>query len=602
MSTASLPATRASRSRDAVGFAFERSRSGRRRWAIALAAAFVGSVAVAGVGGELVNTRGWSNVARFWRAAVRPEMGSDFLALAARSAATTLGFAILGTGLSVLIGVTGAPVLAARFWETDGVRRPVARFGAASARALTRLAGILPRSVTEIVWALLLAQVFGPAPLVAVLAIGIPFGAVTASVFADTIDESDARPFRHLREHGSGRLAALAIGVWPLVRADLISYAAYRFECGIRAAAVLGIVGAGGLGYQIDLSFQTLRYGEMWTMIWTLVAVAAVADTASSGIRRRQRGTAARCGDVRLGPGPGEPRSGGRHAEPPAGQEAPEAAMAAGVPSRSALSLRSTPLALFAGALAVAAWWWVDLDPGIVAEPRRRSLLVRLGDDLFPPRLGPEGWWGLARACVDTLAMSILAIALSVAVGIVFAVIAARPARDALGRSMSPAAAVAWACRLATRFVALVARTVPPPVWVFLSVLVLYPGPWPGIVALGFYNAGVMSRLFAETLEDAEQRPAEALRASGAGPLQVFAYAMLPMVAPRLVALSIYRWEVIMRETVIVGVVGAAGLGRLIKDDLVARDFGALTTALLALVALTTGASLFGSRVRASLR
>jgi phosphonate transport system permease protein len=111
-----------------------------------------------------------------------------------------------------------------------------------------------------------------------------------------------------------------------------------------------------------------------------------------------------------------------------------------------------------------------------------------------------------------------------------------------------------------------------------------------------------MARLFAESMEDLHPGATEALTTLGATRAQQMAYAVLPELTPRLVALSVYRWEVIMRETVVVGVAGSAGLGRLIKDDLVARDFASLTTSMLALTVLTTAAATIGSQARARLR
>ena len=132
----------------------------------------------------------------------------------------------------------------------------------------------------------------------------------------------------------------------------------------------------------------------------------------------------------------------------------------------------------------------------------------------------------------------------------------------------------------------LLARAVPPPVWAFLAALVLFPGIWPGVVALGLYNAGVLGRLYAETLEEEDPRPREAIEVTGAGRVESLLYGSLPVGASRLISLGLYRWEVTVRETIAVGVVGAAGLGRLIDSDLAARDFAAVTAAAIAFVVL----------------
>jgi phosphonate transport system permease protein len=127
--------------------------------------------------------------------------------------------------------------VAARFWWRG--RAPWV-----AVRALLAI----PRGMHEVVWGLLLLAVVGLDPVVAVLAIGLPYGAVTAKVVSEILDEADPRPWASLRAAGAGRLAATLYGRLPLARRDLISYAFYRLECAIRSAAILGIVGAGGSG------------------------------------------------------------------------------------------------------------------------------------------------------------------------------------------------------------------------------------------------------------------------------------------------------------------------------------------------------------------
>ena len=138
--------------------------------------------------------------------------------------------------------------------------------------------------------------------------------------------------------------------------------------------------------------------------------------------------------------------------------------------------------------------------------------------------------------------------------------------------------------------------------WAFLAVLVLFPGLWPGAVGLGIYNLGVLGRLFADVFEDRDTAATDQLLVTGAGPTTAFVYGALPTVAGRMVALALYRWEVIVRETVVVGVVGAGGLGQLINDHLVARDFSAVSGAVLALIGLTVIVDSLGSRLRHQLR
>ena len=89
-------------------------------------------------------------------------------------------------------------------------------------------------------------------------------------VFSEIIDETNHEPLHALLNSGIPPSKAFLYGVLPLTFADMLSYGFYRFECAIRAAAVLGIVGVGGLGYQIFLSLQTLKFPQIWTLLFAL--------------------------------------------------------------------------------------------------------------------------------------------------------------------------------------------------------------------------------------------------------------------------------------------------------------------------------------------
>lgn len=509
----------------------------RRRIAVVGAVAVAWAATEAGLGGGVVNPGGWSSFARFWSAVTDPELGAEFIRLTLDAAIVTMSFALLGTALAIGIGAIGA-LATSELLSGGGARWQLAKAFAVG-----------PRAVHEILWALLLIQVFGFDPLVAVFAIGIPFGAVTAKVFAETIDEADPRMYRTLRASGAGKLPALFYGVLPNVAGELISFVFYRLECAIRSAAVLGVIGAGGLGFQLDLSFETLRYGEIWTLIAALMILSGLADGWSSAVRRAKGGRTAQTSGIG------------------------------------------------AALLLVVAWIAADIDITNLWSARSRRLAGELAIDLLPPRLGPGGWGELLGASRDTVAMSILALAIAGVGGLVAGVTVARPSQATARPSRRGALS-----RAIGRLFLLLCRAVPAPIWAFLFVLVLFPGAWPGAVGLGVYNLGVLGRLYAETIEDRDTHPTDALVLSGASPIQAFLYASLPVAAPRLVSLTLYRWEVIARETVVVGVVGAGGLGQLINEHVAARDLAAVAGAIAALIAVSLAIDSVSSAVRRRLR
>lgn len=504
----------------------------RQRVVVLTVASLAFSVSRAGLA-DVVNIDGWSSFARFWTTVVRPETSAEFLRLTWDAALQTLAFAVLGSALALLIGAAGALVLSQRMG------------GSAWRRRCVSVVAALPRAVHEILIGLLLVQVFGFDPIVAVLAIGIPFGAVTAKVFADAIDDADQAAFNSLRASGASRFGAVMYGIGPQVRTELVGYGFYRLECAIRSAAVLGIAGVGGLGFQLDLSFESLRYEEIWTLIAALMLLSGGADAASSSVRL-----------------------GGRRA--PAGR-------------------------LLVVSVIVLGWasWQVGLDVGSLWSERTRARLPTFANELLPLRLGPGGWGELGSATLDTVGLAVLALMIAVIAGLLGAVAIRRPTFAASRRGRLR--------RSAARLLLLMFRAVPAPIWAFLFVLILFPGLWPGAVALGVYNAGVLGRLFAEAIES---QPVDAERSAllaGANRVERWCYGVLPQAAPRLTSLAVYRGEVIVRETIIIGVVGAGGLGQLVRDHLVARDFGAVTGVVIVLVALAASADALGTALRRSL-
>ncbi|MGR6963044.1 hypothetical protein ACU610_01080 [Geodermatophilus sp. URMC 61] len=196
-----------------------RLRRDRRRWAWGLGAgtALVWSLAGAGLfSGEVLNPAGTAQFGRFAAAALDPAVDAEFLGLLVRSALVTVAYAAAGTALALALGAVGALLVSRTTW---GRRRA----GWLAARGVLAV----PRGLHEAVWGLLLVNVLGLDPWVGVLAIGVPYGAVTAKVFADLVDEVPQGAYRALRAAGAGRTAAALYGLLPPAAGGLLSYAFY---------------------------------------------------------------------------------------------------------------------------------------------------------------------------------------------------------------------------------------------------------------------------------------------------------------------------------------------------------------------------------------
>jgi phosphonate transport system permease protein len=490
------------------------------------------------------NPHGWPLVNKFASAIFRPELSSAFITSIAKATATTIGYAALGTLGSVVIGAIFGLLLSNSLWRRSTVKTvPMKRPWAVhlGCSALT-----IPRGMHEAVWGLLLVNILGRDPLVAILAIAIPYGAITAKVYSELIDETSWEGTRALRASGASRTTALIYGVLPGTARDLASYGFYRFECSIRAAVILGMIGAGGLGFQLMQSFDGLAYREMWTVLYVLIAISLLAEALSSRLRK----------------------------------------------SPTARNLRVAG----SGAAVVIAIsvFSVGLRPWTLWSPRTRNQFVDIVQRSWPPRPPFEGWGSLITAMRQTLELSFLAIVLATTLAIPVAILGARRigSRSLTSRLMS----------MGARLVAIVSRSIPPTVWALLVLFVVFPGPFPGAIALGVYTFGVLTRLFLEVLENGDPRPVRSLAQIGARAFPRFAYAVLPDAAPRWTAFSLYRWEVAARESIVVGVVGAGGLGRILQDQRTSFDFRGMTVTIGALILVTWFVDRLSSRLRTALR
>ena len=142
------------------------------------------------------------------------------------------------------------------------------------------------RSVHELVWAVLFVAAFGLSSLSAILAIALPYGGILGRIYADQLNDVPPEPLQALRAAGASPLRVLLYGRLPMALPDMVSYAFYRFECAIRAAAIMSFVGIRGLGHEIQLSLNDLLFSQVWTLLLFLVVLVALVDLWSGWVRR----------------------------------------------------------------------------------------------------------------------------------------------------------------------------------------------------------------------------------------------------------------------------------------------------------------------------
>jgi phosphonate transport system permease protein len=204
-----------------------------------------------------------------------PDLSPAFLAKVMRATLETLAMSALGTVLAALLGLALA-LPAARLHDGDR----------ALARAPTRLALNALRSIPELVWAALLLISAGLGPFAGTLALAFHTTGVLGRLFAEAIENAPSGPGFALRAQGVGPLRVFAYATLPQVLPQLMSYTLYRWENNIRAAAVLGVVGAGGLGQLLAFHMGLFHMGKTCTILIGMLALVALVDALSYAARR----------------------------------------------------------------------------------------------------------------------------------------------------------------------------------------------------------------------------------------------------------------------------------------------------------------------------
>ena len=212
-----------------------------------------------------------------------PKTEPDFLWMVARETWRTVAMATAGITLAFVLALPLA-LLAVRTLSLSGL---AARMGPLPSllRQSVRWVMIVLRGVPELIWALVFVRVVGLGPTSGVLAIALTYAGMLGKVYAEILESADPQPTQALLRNGAGRLQAFFYGLLPQSAAELTSYTVYRWECAIRSSAVLGFVGAGGLGQLMDASMKMFNGAEVATMLLVFMALVWLADKVSAWLR-----------------------------------------------------------------------------------------------------------------------------------------------------------------------------------------------------------------------------------------------------------------------------------------------------------------------------
>jgi phosphonate transport system permease protein len=476
----------------------------------------------------------------------------------------TFFMAFLGTFIGVVMSVP-LGLLSSRHVARNPIVRGVSRGIIAFARA-----------VPSLVFALIFVRVFGIGPIAGILAIGLHSIGFCGKLFSAAADNIELGPRDGVASTGASRLQELLAGVWPQMIPSVIATSLYRAEINFREGTLIGLVGGGGIGLAIRGYQGSLRYQELLgvtlVVIVAVIAMELLSQAArrtilgdSDPFRKHAGGTNTRFSLTGLlvrafGFSRRTRDAAGKPDEAPA-TVASQLSMAADVPLSPPWNRERVKLAALSGGVAVCtvlSFILPDIDVG-----RFVTSLVDLPSTLL--RLVPSNldfWTSQIRSgLVETIAMGL---------GATFmAMLFALPLSFLAASNVAPNRVVFRV----TRFMMIIVRATPELVLAVLFVAALGLGPRTGTLALAVGIFGFSTRLFADTIEEARSGPREGVISTGATRLQDTAAGVAPQVWPALVSQGLYIFDVSLRASTVLGIVGAGGIGFMLSNSMRTLNF-----------------------------
>ncbi len=239
------------------------------------------------------------------------------------------------------------------------------------------------------------------------------------------------------------------------------------------------------------------------------------------------------------------------------------------------------------GLVALTLWCWQVMTRDtiwfFVADAPKQA--ADIGARMWPPRLSylPE----LLLPLWDTLNMATLGTMLGVALALPVAFMAAR--------NTSPSVRI---LRPFALFLIVASRSINSLIWALLLVAIMGPGLLAGVIAIALRSVGFIGKLLYEAIEEVDAAPVEAVTATGAGRAQVLDYAIVPQVLPAFFGITVFRWDINIRESAILGLVGAGGLGLKLQSSLNVLAWPQVTMILLVILATVVLSEWVSAKVR----
>ncbi|MEY3624804.1 MAG: phosphonate transporter, permease protein PhnE [Actinomycetota bacterium] len=449
----------------------------------------------------------------------------------------TFWIAVLGTFIALVLSVPLA-FMAARNTTPHPAVYAVAR-------------GIIvfTRAVPDLVFALIFVRALGIGVLPGILALAFHSIGMVGKLLADAIEQADPAPREAVDSVGATKFQSIITTIVPQIIPAFISVALFRLDINLRSSTVLGLVGAGGVGLLLKERLGRLDYSEalgVVAIIFVFILAMELLAAAVRSVLLRQESSGGNKTQI------AEPKKTNPKILPPWTRR----------------RVISTGYGYFFIGLIIAGFISVQVDflellgsfGGIFAFTLR----------MFPPDF-VSAWPQIVQGMTETLAIA----AVSTVLGSLLSI--------PLGFLAAANVTVNKVVYSITRVVLVVIRGIPELILAIVFVAATGLGPVAGIFALSIGTAGFLAKLIADSIEEISELPREAVAATGASRLQELFVSVIPQVMPSLIGQLLYTFDINIRSSAILGIVGGGGIGFLLFNSMKVLRFDTTGAIILAI-------------------
>jgi phosphonate ABC transporter permease subunit PhnE len=374
------------------------------------------------------------------------------------------------------------------------------------------------RAVDTVVWGLIVIVWVGQGPFAGVLALTIHSIAALGKLFSEEIEHIDAGPVEALTATGANLLQTIRYAVVPQITPSFLAYTLLRWDINMRSATVIGFVAGGGIGFFVVETIRAGGYQQYATALWAVAVVIILVDLISAKWRENIL------------------------------KDQPRETAAQRSPSR-----RLRQVAYILIGLALFIYCWNVSEISIASMFEKAPTFQRLVTDFLRVDLTNDVLDVVVQQILITIFQALLATTLGALLALPFSFLAAK---NLTGKNR----VLIWLYYI-TRAIFNILRSIEALLYVAIFVFWVGIGPFAGMLALAITTFALIGKLFSEAIENIENGPIEAVTATGANPLQVINYAVLPQIVPPFVSYLIYQWDINIRMATIIGFAGGGGIG-----------------------------------------